>query len=127
MSESPTAQMQEVLKKSLVTIKKLEAELEAVRQREQEPIAIVGLGCRLPGGIERTDQLWQLLVSKEHTFREIPKDRWDIHAVYDKDPLKPGHTNTRNGAFLDHDVKAFDNEFFGIVPREARSIDPCSA
>lgn len=124
MSESPTAQMQEVLKKSLVTIKKLESELEAVRQRENEPIAIVGVGCRLPGGIERTEQLWDLLVKKEHTFREVPKERWDINAVYDKDPLKPGKTNARNGAFLDHDVKAFDNDFFGIVPREARSIDP---
>jgi acyl transferase domain-containing protein len=124
MSESPTAQMQEVLKKSLITIKKLESELESLRQRENEPIAIVGVGCRLPGGIERTAQLWDLLVKKEHTFREVPKERWDINAVYDKDPLQPGKTNARNGAFLDHDVKAFDNDFFGIVPREARSLDP---
>ncbi|MCO5229695.1 MAG: type I polyketide synthase [Chitinophagales bacterium] len=120
--------MQEVLKKSLVKIKRLEAELQAVQLQgakpDKEPIAIVGLGCRFPGGIENLESLWSALIEKKDLSSPIPKDRWDNDAIYDVDALRPGHTNARSAAFLTNDVKAFDAGFFGIVPREAKSLDP---
>lgn len=120
--------MQEVLKKSLVKIKRLEAELEQSKQNQavasKEPVAIVGIGCRFPAGIENLESMWDALVSKSDLSKPIPKDRWDNDAIYDVDPLRPGHTNAKTAMFLEHDVKAFDADFFGIVPREAKSIDP---
>jgi len=121
-------QMQEVLKKSLVKIKKLEAELEAAKAQTavpaREPVAIVGLGCRFPGGINNLESLWKALIEKRDTSSPIPKERWDNDAIYDPDPLRPGKTHARTAAFLENDVRAFDAGFFGIVPREAKSIDP---
>jgi acyl transferase domain-containing protein len=127
MSEQ-LAQMQELLKKSLVRINQLEAELKSSREEavpvEREPVAIVGLGCRLPGGIRSLEALWKLLIEKRDAVVPIPADRWDNDAIYDPDPLRPGHTHARSAAFIEEDVKAFDADFFGIVPREAKSIDP---
>lgn len=121
-------QMQEVLKRSLLKIKQLEADLAAAqaapKAKDKEPIAIVGLGCRFPGGVNKIESLWQLLMDKKDVSKPIPKDRWDNEAIYDPDPLRPGHTHARTAAFLEEDVKAFDAGFFGIVPREAKSIDP---
>lgn len=120
--------MEEVLKKSLIKIKRLEAELESAQQSvpatKKEPIAIVGLGCRFPGGIENLESLWEALVEKKDLSQPIPKDRWDNDLIYDPDPLRPGKTNAQTAMFLDHDVKAFDAGFFGVIPREAKSIDP---
>ncbi|MCO5233255.1 MAG: acyltransferase domain-containing protein [Chitinophagales bacterium] len=129
MSEQLT-QMQEILKKSLIKIKRLEAELQDSKSQAQnvkptkEPIAIVGLGCRFPGGIENLDSLWTALIEKKDLSKPIPLDRWDNDAIYDIDPLRPGHTNARSAAFLTSDIRAFDAGFFGIIPREAKSLDP---
>lgn len=121
-------QMQEILRKSLAKIKKLESELEEAKAAapvsSNEPIAIVGLGCRFPGGVRNLKNLWQLLLEKKDAVVAIPKDRWDNDAIYDPDPLKPGKTHATKAAFLEEDVRAFDADFFGIVPREAKSIDP---
>lgn len=118
-------QMQEMLKKSLVTIKRLEAELEASKKNTPNvPIAVVGVGARLPGGITNTELLWDTLVQKSDKITTIPKSRWDNSKIYDADPLKPGKTNANHGGFLTNDVTEWDAEYFGIVPREAKSIDP---
>lgn len=124
MSEQLT-QMQEMLKKSLITIKKLEAELlDSQKNSKNIPIAIVGIGMRLPGGISNSTQLWDLLLNKSDVVTEIPKSRWDNDKIYDTDALKKGKTNARHGAFLTNDPGEWDADFFGIVPREAKSIDP---
>lgn len=121
-------QMQEILKKSLLKIKQLEADLATAKAvpaaPAKEPVAIIGLGCRFPGGVNNLEQLWQLLMDKKDVSKPIPIDRWDNDAIYDPDPLRPGHTHARTAAFLEEDVRAFDADFFGIVPREAKSIDP---
>jgi acyl transferase domain-containing protein len=101
----------------------LRARLDRVQEERRQPIAIVGIGCRLPGGVRRPDALWNLVKSGHDAIREVPSDRWDIDALYDPDPLAPGKMNTRWGGFLD-DVSTFDHEFFGIAPREAASLDP---
>jgi acyl transferase domain-containing protein/NADPH:quinone reductase-like Zn-dependent oxidoreductase/short-subunit dehydrogenase/ubiquinone/menaquinone biosynthesis C-methylase UbiE/acyl carrier protein len=88
-----------------------------------EPIAIVGIGCRLPGGVRNPDDLWKLLVTGTDAVVEVPEERWHIPATYHPDPRRPGRMNTRWGGFLDH-IDRFDAQFFGISPREAELADP---
>ncbi len=87
-----------------------------------EPLAIVGMSCRLPGA-NSPEEFWRLLSEGREINREIPSDRWDIDAVYDPDPKAPGKMYTRRAAFLDR-IDTFDPHFFGISPREAHVMDP---
>ncbi|WP_204800808.1 sulfolipid-1 biosynthesis phthioceranic/hydroxyphthioceranic acid synthase [Mycobacterium riyadhense] len=87
------------------------------------PIAVIGMGCRLPGGIDSPDLLWESLLRGDDLVTEIPPDRWDADSYYDPEPGVPGRSVSRWGGFLD-DVAGFDPEFFGISDREAISIDP---
>jgi acyl transferase domain-containing protein/NADPH:quinone reductase-like Zn-dependent oxidoreductase/acyl carrier protein len=95
---------------------------EGRRSRDEEPIAIVGLSCRLPGAPD-PEAFWRLLRDGVDAIREVPRDRWDVDALYDADLSAPGKMSTRFGGFLD-DVGSFDASFFGISPREAAEIDP---
>src|SRR5271157_2654286 len=87
------------------------------------PIAVIGIGCRLPGGIDSPDMLWEALLRGDDLVTEIPPDRWDADEFYDPEPGVPGRTVSRWGGFLD-DVAGFDPEFFGISEREAAALDP---
>ncbi|WP_070896198.1 mycocerosate synthase [Mycobacterium tuberculosis] len=87
------------------------------------PVAVIGMGCRLPGGINSPDKLWESLLRGDDLVTEIPPDRWDADDYYDPEPGVPGRSVSRWGGFLD-DVAGFDAEFFGISEREATSIDP---
>ncbi|MBI5722129.1 MAG: SDR family NAD(P)-dependent oxidoreductase [Burkholderiales bacterium] len=95
--------------------------LQALATRE--PIAVVGLGCRFPGGADDPAAYWQLLVEGRDAIREVPPDRWDIDAWFDADADAPGRMSVRTGGFLDR-VDGFDASFFGISPREAQTMDP---
>jgi len=88
-----------------------------------EPIAIVGMACRFPGGADNPDAFWRLLRDGTDAVGQIPADRWDVDAYYDPDTAARGKMYTREGAFLT-DVDRFDPHFFGIAPREAAAIDP---
>ncbi|MFM7364965.1 MAG: aminotransferase class III-fold pyridoxal phosphate-dependent enzyme [Cuspidothrix sp.] len=90
--------------------------------REKEPIAIVGIGCRFPGA-KNKQAFWELLRDGVDAITEVPSDRWDINSFYDSDLTKPHKMNTRWGGFL-ADIDRFDPEFFKISPREAVSLDP---
>ena len=83
-----------------------------------EPIAIVGLGCRLPGGANDPETFWQLLLEGFDAITEVPPDRWDIESLYHPDWRAPGRIHQRHGGFVD-DIDAFDAAFFGISPKEA--------
>jgi len=101
----------------------LNARLERLDQRSADPIAVIGIGCRFPGGANDPDSFWRLLIEGRDTIVEVPPDRWDIDALYDPDPGSTGKMNTRWGGFLDG-IDQFDPEFFGISPREATGMDP---
>ncbi|PYQ42300.1 MAG: hypothetical protein DMF77_13265 [Acidobacteria bacterium] len=104
----------------------LERRLQAVGPNTvlpAEPIAIVGLGCRFPGGGSSPQAFWQLLKDGVDAVSEVPADRWDGEALYDVDPEAPGKSSTRWGAFLER-LEDFDAAFFGISPREATRMDP---
>ena len=81
------------------------------------------MACRLPGGIDSPEQLWEALLRGDDLVTEIPPDRWDADEYYDPEPGVPGRSVSKWGAFLD-DVAGFDSEFFGINEREATAIDP---
>jgi acyl transferase domain-containing protein/NAD(P)-dependent dehydrogenase (short-subunit alcohol dehydrogenase family)/SAM-dependent methyltransferase/acyl carrier protein len=90
---------------------------------EKDAVAIIGAGCRLPGGVDDLESFWRLLANGTDAVTEIPRDRWNIADWYDADPDTPGKMATRWGGFLDG-VDRFDPEFFGISAREAESMDP---
>src|SRR5690606_29640702 len=112
------------LKRALVRMDQLERELQAARDRVSEPIAIIGMGCRFPGGANDPERFRELLLAGFDATGEIPSDRWDVDAYYDPDPETPGTMYVRRGAFLDQPVGEFDAGFFGIAPREADEMDP---
>jgi polyketide synthase 5 len=87
------------------------------------PVAVIGMACRLPGGIGSPELLWDALVRGDDLITEVPPDRWSIDDHYDPEPGIPGRSVSKWGAFLD-DVAGFDAEFFGINEREAASLDP---
>ena len=91
-----------------------------------EPIAIIGMGCRYPGGVTTPDELWQLVAGGVDAIGEFPADRgWDTAAIHDPTGSRPGTTYSNEGGFL-HDAADFEPEFFGISPREALTLDPHS-
>jgi acyl transferase domain-containing protein/NADPH:quinone reductase-like Zn-dependent oxidoreductase/acyl carrier protein len=111
------------MKRALLAIEELQAKLDAVDKRRHEPIAIIGAGCRIPGGANSPEEFWQLLHEGRTGVREITSDRWDADAYYDPNPDAPGKIATRFGAFLEQ-VDRFEPQFFEIAPREALTMDP---
>ncbi|MGH3723423.1 MAG: SDR family NAD(P)-dependent oxidoreductase [Mycobacterium sp.] len=87
-------------------------------------VAIIGIGCKFPGGIEDADSFWKFALLKGDAVADIPKDRWDADKYYDPDPDTPGRMYTRRGSFLTQGFRRFDADFFGISHREAAVLDP---
>ncbi|MEO8152058.1 MAG: SDR family NAD(P)-dependent oxidoreductase [Rhizobacter sp.] len=101
--------------------KQVRAESQHVLQAD--PIAIVGMGCRAPGGVQSPQQLWEMLRDGRDAIREVPADRWDGDAWFDTDPAAPAKALTKWGGFIDR-IDGFDAAYFGILPREAERMDP---
>ncbi|SCL56923.1 Acyl transferase domain-containing protein [Micromonospora eburnea] len=90
---------------------------------QPEPVAIIGIGCRFPGGVDGPESFWRLLTEGRDAIREVPADRWDVEELHTDDPAVPGRTTTRWGGFLDR-IDQFDPHFFGISAHEAARMDP---
>ena len=101
----------------------LELNEKLEKSRKGEPIAVIGMACRFPGGANTPQAYWKLLREGQDATREVPADRWDMDAFYDPDPDALGKIATRRGGYLD-DIAHFDAGLFGIAPREALSMDP---
>nr|WP_081287880.1 type I polyketide synthase [Mycobacterium asiaticum] len=101
----------------------LNSEDDRVDQRQATPVAVIGMACRLPNGIDSPDKFWGALLRGDDLITEVPTERWDPDDHYDPESGVPGRSVSRWGGFLD-DVAGFDPEFFGISEREATSIDP---
>lgn len=111
------------LKRALIEIRELKARVADSDRRHHEPIAIVGMAMRLPGGANDPDTFWEMLANGVDAIEDVPADRWPIDAHYDADPEAIGKISARQGGFVD-DVTGFDAQFFGISPREAANMDP---
>ncbi len=121
--DAPNGAALSPVKQAVLEIRRLRGRLEEAERVFTEPVAIVGLGCRFPGGASNPGAFWRLLRDGGDAVTEIPRDRWDVDAYYDADPDATGRIYVRHGAFLDR-VDGFDAAFFGISPREAASMDP---
>lgn len=122
MSDAPTEELSP-LKRALVEIRDLKSRLSTAEQRSSAPIAIVGMGLRLPGGVHDSASYWDLLHEGIDAISEVPDDRWAVDDLYDPDPDVAGRMATRWGGWLDR-IDEFDANFFGMSPREAENTDP---
>jgi len=110
------------LKQALIALEKMQQKINRLESKENEPIAIIGLGCRFPNA-DNPAEFWRMLVKGENAIEEIPEDRWNVDHFFSTDYNQPGKMVTRWGGFL-KDIDKFDPQFFGISPREAKRMDP---
>ncbi|WP_394849578.1 SDR family NAD(P)-dependent oxidoreductase [Pendulispora brunnea] len=120
----PKDEVSEALRASLLTVERLRQRNRELVRASREPIAIVGMGCRFPGGVRTPEDLWRVVSEGHDAISAFPENRgWNLEPLRNPDPEATSDTFAREGGFL-HEVDRFDPAFFGISPREARELDP---
>jgi acyl transferase domain-containing protein/acyl carrier protein len=114
-----SSQMSQVL----TALREARTRIERLEQGPREPIAVVGMACRLPGQTDSPEAFWDLLAARRDAITDVPADRWKQMDYFNADPDTPGTLNISGGGFIDL-PRDFDSEFFGMAPREAQSLDP---
>lgn len=123
MQEAEKERLQQQLKDALVAIKKLKSGLQEEKNKKHEPIAIIGMAMRFPGGVKNADDYWKLLSGGVDAIRDIPESRFDAKALYDSNHETPGKMVVKQGGFLDN-IDQFDGSFFDLSYAEIESMDP---
>src|ERR1043165_3778018 len=121
--EDPAVSKLSTVKRALLRLGGVGAGPAAAERGRSEPIAVVGMGCRFPGGGDDPDAYWRLLRDGVDAITEVPPERWDVEEYYDPAPETPGKMYARHGGFLKNPDE-FDAAFFRISPRQAASLDP---
>ncbi|MFC7265711.1 beta-ketoacyl synthase N-terminal-like domain-containing protein [Streptomyces lutosisoli] len=119
-----TPHQDDLLQRSLTAIRRLRSELDEARTAGQQPIAVVGMACRFPGGADSPERFWELLEQGYDAVTEVPAGRWPVELYYSADPQAHGRMYTTSGGFLTEDIDAFDAGLFGISAQEAAQMDP---
>ncbi|MFJ4830592.1 SDR family NAD(P)-dependent oxidoreductase [Streptomyces sp. NPDC088747] len=112
------------LKRTTTDLREARRRITEIEEREREPVAIVGMACRFPGGVSSPEELWQLVAEGRDGLSGLPDDRgWDVANLFDPEPGRPGKSYVDRGGFL-HEAGDFDPAFFGVGPNDALTMDP---